>query len=388
MRPALNDSGNKPSRLRAALWKARAKIFGPGIARNVEQTNFDRWCLLMVRVAPFRMPSMPATHQNEWQVREMARALSGNGFNVDVVDFNERRPLLHRDYDLVIDLHPRSNPIYADRLAPGARRISYMTGSNPTFSNAAERARLAGVRERRGVTLRPRRQATPFPVPLFESFDSMVTFAGKAALSTYSEFRLPPVHHIVNGGYDDVSPTDPDLRDPRRFLFLASVGQVHKGLDLLLEIFAGERDLTLVVCSMFAREPDFTRAYEKELYRTPNVRAAGFKDIKSAEFRELQAGCGAMILPSCSEAQCGSVTVAMSFGIPCIVSRECDYDEPEIETLRDCSLETIRDTVQEWAALPRPLLRERSERSLELMRRKYTPGDYARTIREALGRIL
>lgn len=338
----------------------------------------------MVRVAPFRMPALPATHQNEWQAREMARALSENGYNVDVVDFNERRPLLRRDYDLVIDLHPRSDPLYADRLAPGARRVCYMTGSNPSFSNAAERRRLADVRERRGVVLRPRRQVSPFPAPLFESFDSMITFAGKAALSTYSEFRLPPVHHIVNGGYDDVGPTDPDRRDPRRFLFLASVGQVHKGLDLLLETFAGERDLTLVVCSMYAREPDFTRAYRKELYQAANVRAAGFLDIKSAEFRELQETCGAMILPSCSEAQCGSVTVAMSFGIPCIVSRECDFDEAEIETLPDCSLATIRGKIREWATQPRSELRERSERSLALMRRKYTPGDYARTIREAL----
>jgi glycosyltransferase involved in cell wall biosynthesis len=366
------------------LWKVRSKILGSGIARNVERTSHPRWCLFLGRVAPFRMPHLPATHQNEWQARELARALSEFGYNVDVVDFDERRRILDRDYDLVIDLHPRARPIYDGRLSPGGRRISYITGSNPSFSNAAERARLSDLEKRRGVSLRPRRQVPPFPKPVFESFDSMFLFGGDAAVSTYAEFRLPPVHRLVNSGYDDVAATEPERRDPKRFLFMASVGQVHKGLDLLLEVFAAEPDLSLVVCSMYEGERDFARAYRTELFRTPNIHAAGFMDVKSPAFRELQAGCGATILPSCSEGQCGSVTVAMSFGLPCIVSRICGVEEPELTTLRDCALGTIREAVREWADQPRPALVEQSERTLALMRRKYTPGDYARTIREAL----
>ena len=330
------------------------------------------------------MPHLPATHQNEWQFRELARALSEMGYNVDAVEFDERRPLLRRDYDLVIDLHPRAHPIYEGRLAKNARRIAFITGSNPSFSNAAERARLADLERRRGVRLKPRRTVPPFPKPVLESFDSMITFAGRTALETYAEFRLPPVHPLVNSGYDDVQPTEPERRDPARFLFMASVGQVHKGLDLLLEVFAGEPDLSLVVCSMFEAERDFTRAYRKELYHSPNIHPSGFMDLKSAAFRELQAACGAMILPSASEGQSGSVTAALSYGIPCIVSRICGVDEPEIEILPDCSPAAIRETVRAWARQPRETLHERSAQGLALMRRKYRPADYARSVREAL----
>lgn len=368
----------------AALWKARAKLLGSGIARNVGGTCHTRWSLLLSRVAPFRLRSELATHQNEGQSRELARALSELGFNVDVVDYHERRPLLERDYDLVLDLHPRAHPIYEGRLKPGALRICYITGSNPSFSNAAERARLADVKARRGVTLKPRRQVTPFSKPVLESFEAMFTFAGPTALATYSEFRLPPIHHLVNNGYDDVTPTDPALRDSRRFLFMASVGQVHKGLDLLLETFASERDLSLVVCSMYSGERDFTRAYRKELFATPNIHAAGFMDVRSADFLKLQAECGAMILPSCSEAQCGSVTVAMSFGVPGIISIACDIDEPELTPFSDCRIETIREAVREWASRPAEWIRERSDRTLALMRRKYAPSHYARSVRAAL----
>jgi len=330
------------------------------------------------------MPRRPATHQNEWQFRELARAVSEMGYNVDAIEFNERRPLVRRDYDLVIDIHPREHPIYEGHLAKGARRIAFITGSNPTFSNAAERARLADLMGRRGVGLMPRRTVPPFPKAVLESFDSMITFAGRDALATYSDFSLPPVYPLVNSGYDDVQPTEPERRDPTRFLFMGSVGQVHKGLDLLLEIFAKERDLSLVVCSMYEGERDFARAYRDELSKTPNIHGAGFMDLKSAAFRELQASCGAMILPSCSEGQSGCVTAALSFGIPCIASGICGVDEPEIEVLSDCSLESIRGAVRAWAGQSRAALGERSARSLALMRRKYRPADYARSVREAL----
>ncbi len=36
------------------------------------------------------MPRRPATHQNEWQFRELARAVSEMGYNVDAIEFNER----------------------------------------------------------------------------------------------------------------------------------------------------------------------------------------------------------------------------------------------------------------------------------------------------------
>ena len=384
----MTDPSPVHSRVGFALWKARARLIGSGVARGVEGAGLGRRALLLSRVFPFRFPTLPATHQNESQAREFARALAEIGYEVDVADFDEHRRVLDREYDLVIDLHPDEHPIYEGRLRPGAKRICYITGSNPTFSNEAERARLADLVARRGVSLRPRRQVRPFPRSVLQPFDAMFLFGNKTTLATYAEFRLPPVRYMVNNGYDDVIPTDPSCRDPRCFLFMASVGQVHKGLDLLLEIFAREPDLSLVVCSMFARERDFVRAYRRELFETPTIRPVGFVDVRSPAFRDLQAGCGAMILPSCSEGQSGSVTVAMSFGLPCIVSAPCGFEEPEIWTLPDCSIGTIRSTVREWASRPHAWVRERSERTLALLRRGYTRADYARSIRDGLAETL
>ena len=375
--------------MNALLWKLRRRLLGAGIARAVAGAGAPRHALLMYMVGAFRVASAPATHQNIAQQRELARALAESGHEVDVVDFDERRAgLLRHDYDLVVDLHPVEHPFYEGHLRPRAKRICYITGSDPEFSNAAEAARLADLERRRGTRLQPRRRCPPFPWHVLESFDAFFYFGSATTLATYAGYRLPPCHRLPNHAYDDVVPTEPARRDPRRFLFLGGTGQVHKGLDLLLELFAGEPDLELVVCSPFHAERDFARAYRRELSGTPNIRAAGFAEVKSAAFRELQAGCGAMILPSCSEGQAGSVTTALSYGLPCVVSAECGFDEPEILVLPDCRPATLGQVVREWAAQPPERLAEQTAASLALVRRAYRPMHYAAAVRGALAQTL
>jgi len=111
-------------------------------------------------------------------------------------------------------------------------------------------------------------------------------------------------------------------------------------------------------------------------------------DVKSAGFRELQAGCGAMILPSCSEGQAGSVSTALSYGLPCVVSAQCGFDEPEICVLPDCGLETLRHVVRGLAAQTPPQLAERAAASLALVRRRYRMEHYAAGVRSALRDVL
>jgi glycosyltransferase involved in cell wall biosynthesis len=370
--------------VRSLLWKARSRLVGSGLLRDVTGAGRARRALLMHRVAAFRIPDAEPLLQQTGQAHEIARALDGLGYSVDVVDWSERRPILHGAYDLVVDLHPREPALYDGHLAPGAIRLSWITGSNPSYSNAVERERLEELRARRGPTLAPRRQVLPFPRERFQSFDGMLAFAGPAALRTYDGFRLPPVHLLVNNGFDDVSPTDPAGRDPRRFLFMASTGQVLKGLDRLLEVFAEEPDLELTVLSMFRREPDFVRAYREELTRRRNIRAIGFLDVSSAAFREVQADCGWLVLPSGSEGKCGTVTVAMSFGLPVVASEACGFEEPEVQRLPDCRIETLRDVVRDLAGRPASEVRRRAEETAALVRRSYARADFARSIREAL----
>lgn len=369
--------------LARGLRRLGRRLLRPGLARAVAGAGAPRHALLLYTVRAFT-EAAAWRHQNVAQQRELASALGERGYEVDVVDFDEtRRRLLPRDYDLVVDLHPRSDPLYGDRLRPGALRIAYLTGSRPAFSDAAERERLDDLERRRGMRLRPRRQVGRFEDEVLAGYDALFYFGESTTFSTFAGVRLPPSHALPNSGYE-VEPTGAVLRDPHRFLFLGGFGQVHKGLDLLLELFASEPDLRLDVCTNLSGEPDFARAYRAELTATPNIRVHGFMDVQSPAFRELQARCGAMILPSCSEGQSGTVTVAMGYGLPCVVSRWCGFDDPGVTVLPDCRPETLRATVRALVGLPSSELARRAEETLALFRRRYRPGHYAAAVRAAL----
>ena len=66
---------------------------------------------------------------------------------------------------------------------------------------------------------------------------------------------------------------------------------VHKGLDLVLEAFAGMPEYHLTVCGPVASEKDFERGYNQELYHTPNIHTFGWIDVDSPKFINLAAQC-------------------------------------------------------------------------------------------------
>ena len=368
----------------AGLVARARRLLRPRVVRGVSGRGAPRRALMLYTASAFLPWARPHRHQNVGQQRALAAALAEENYAVDAADFDlQGAHGLAPRYDLVVDLHPRPQPVYAGRLATGALRIAYMTGSDPDFSNASERARLDDLERRRGVRLAPRRQVADWHGRTLEGFDAMFYLGDDVTLETYAHLRLPPVHRLPNNGYD-VEPTDPALRDPRRFLFLGSSGQVHKGLDLLLELFAREPGLRLDVCGALGNEPDFGAAYRRELLETQSISVHGSFDVLSGSFRELQARCGTMIIPSCAEGQCGTVTVAMGFGLPCAVSRHCGFCEPELWRFADCRLETLRRDVHALAAQSRAELASRSAATHALFRRAYTPAHYAAAVRAAL----
>jgi len=373
----------------ALAGRIRAKLFGGGIRRAVAGDGRGPRALLLYTTAAFLPSTDSWRHQNVPQQRELAAALAERGFTVDAVNHDETRGrLLREPYDLVVDLHPRARPLYRAHLAPGARRIAYITGSDPAFANAAERARCAAIERRRGVRIVPRRQTPPFEEGVLRSFDAMFLIGGEATRATYERHGVYAIHPLPNSGYDGQRATDPARRDSRRFLFLGGWGQAHKGLDLVLEVFAARPDLGLIVCSEVAREPDFAAVYRRELRGTPNIRAMGLVDVASPAFAELQAGCGAMVLPSCAEGQAGTVTIALGFGLPCLVSRECGFDDPELDTLPDCGIETIAAHVERLAAGTPDELRARASGARAVFDARYRPRHYAAAIRSALDATL
>jgi hypothetical protein len=368
--------------------KKLARQFGPNSCENVNSTSFSKNCLLLYVLEPFSSKIISVCHQNQWQARELARIVGEFGFDVDVVRFDAKGIKLHKMYDLIIDVHPGFNDCYGRYMNSSCRKVAYITGSNPSFSNLAEAERLNLLYVRRGKKLKQRRYVPPFIKREMEEIDAMFFLGNRYNLQTYNEFHLKQVSFIRNTGVCRFETDDYSQKSPKNFLFLASSGQVHKGLDLLLDVFSENRDLNLFVCSSFKSEWDFCKLYRKELFLSRNIHPVGFVNIEHDKFREICRKCSYVVLPSCSEANAGSVLTGMAAGLIPVVSRESGFSEDEVHYFKDCSLRTIDEAVRDFAGKSLEWVEIESKRTLQMIRERYSLHNYSESVRAALNELL
>lgn len=357
------------------------------VLENVNQTNHDKYCLLAYITTPFT--HIAETHQNQWQVTELARIIGDMGYNVDVIDFRSSKKELPRKYDMLVDIQPLADSPRLKWLQPNAKKIVYLTGCESRWANAEEEKRRNRVKEARQVFIPPEREATPLDKTV-ESFDASFMIGNPYNWQTYQKApeKMPQVYYIPNGGLVPVY-AGGNRRSPHKFLFFASSGQVHKGLDLLLEVFAKLcTDCELFVCSNFLNEEVFCKVYGQELFHTPNIHSIGFVDIQGQQFREITETCGYVIIPSCSEGQIGSVLYPMARGCVPILSRACGYDEDEVIHLPDCSIETIAQYVKTYAEKDSIWLEEQSCYYHEIVAQRYSCEAFSQSVQEALQQVL
>lgn len=144
---------------------------------------------------------------------------------------------------------------------------------------------------------------------------------------------------------------------------MGSLGLIHKGLDLLLEIFKELPDYNLYICGSIKNEPEFEHCYFDELYRTKNIHTYGFIGVDSFEFREIIKKCNFIIFPSCSEGQASSVINAMVYGLIPIVTISSGINIKdfgiEIETI---SHNKIKEAILKAISLSQNEIKEMSMR--------------------------
>lgn len=363
-------------------------ILGKGILKNYFNTTYEKNCLMMYLIYPFKKPELDNFHQANWQEKQIAKMLSERGYNIDIIDYNNTSIKLKNKYDLIIDLIPGKNPVFKKHMREGCKTIAYLTGSNATFQNAAEKSRLADLEKRRGAVLKPRRQS-PYLTKDIENYTACFMIGNKYNWKTYDEFNLGNPYYIKNTGHIQEFIFDKSIKKKNCFLYFGSVGQVHKGLDLLLEVFSTEDfNCELFVCGLFELEEDFTNVYKDILYKNPRIHPLGFVPVGSPQFKELTSICTFSILPSCSEANAGAVLTSMSAGLIPICSYECGFEDDEVIHLKDCSLNTIRETVLEYSQKDDEWILQESRHAYNIVQQRYGRQNFIESIDYAFNNVL
>jgi glycosyltransferase involved in cell wall biosynthesis len=218
--------------------------------------------------------------------------------------------------------------------------------------------RVREMESRRGVYYTPKR-LVPYPdlaQRSLEIADAASLIGNKETLATYPADLQAKIRLVTVSvpRMDEVIRRPPLLPAGREFLWFGGRGAVHKGLDLVLEAFADVPALALHVAGYVDQEPDFVKAYRRELFDTPNITYHGFMEIGSAAFAKILEKVFCFIAPSCSEGISPAAAVCLQVGLYPILSRHAGVTLPPGcgTYLEDCSVPEIQAAVRRLVLEP------------------------------------
>jgi len=276
-----------------------------------------------------------AGHPNEWDSWTIADILLELDWDVDVIDWDDWDFLPTRSYDAVIALDGNGARLTSLMGPNKPTLLLHLTTAAPEFNNSAEKSRFDALAERRGATLRPRRQLAHVEATQAALSEAQAcTLTGNEwAASTYdsklrSKIQPIGVTTVPDAGTVQFKSGEYD-RSKNNFLWYFGGGAVHKGLDITLEAFSSLDTLKLNVVGDLESEPDFLWEYRRELFLTPNIHYHSYLTTHSDKRARVFAESSFIVAPSCSEATSTAVAVCIASGLIPILTPETGISLPK-----------------------------------------------------------
>jgi len=376
-------------RTKAKLFKPRPERLYDLVLQQNESQPLTKRALLSYIVHPFSIPRDDPRflhHINIWHAQEIVRILNQLGYIVDVVDCRDANFVPRKRYDLFIGHGGIHFEQIAQRLSDSTIKIYFSTGTYWRFHNEQELARFAALRERRGVDLPADRFIHDSEEGALLAADGIVGIGNDFTRKTYARFSPVIMLNSTSLFDDHYEPNDKDFEEGRaHFLYFAGSGPVHKGLDLLLEVFL-ELEQHLWICSSIDQR--FAEVYSDELHNRSNIHLVGWVQPRSARFYELMNSCNYVILPSCSEGGAQSVVECMNQGLISIVSRACGLSVDGYGVILDpCSIEEIARVIPMLSSYFVTRCREMSVRARKAAITDFSEAAFCRNMTGAIQHV-
>ncbi|HIF9479231.1 TPA: glycosyltransferase [Photobacterium damselae] len=253
---------------------------------------------------------------NRQEMLAITSAFIELGYQVDIQDCLSNHYNNKVNYDIVFGF---GVPYRKAKLSKDGIRILYCTEGHPDFSLENETKQIEYFQRRHSVKYKVERSGV-----YYCSFDYDIA----DELFVMGEHNQK---YLIERGFKNVSgivPTAIDVHkeilisEERSFIWLGSRGIVHKGLDLLVDVF-NKRNDKLHICGV-------TKDYfysKTKIIAGDNIFFHGKVDVNSSFFNnELLPDSSFIIMPSCSEGVSTSVLTGMKFGLIPLVSTNCGID--------------------------------------------------------------
>jgi hypothetical protein len=254
----------------------------------------------------------------------MIHEFINKGYCLDLVDCRDEvneLNILNTKYDIVFGFGKAFNYLNNNNL-DGHKSVMYLTEKHPSFSLKKENERIEYFKQRHNKKVGLSRSNLYYKENDFNNLDAIVyignSFEANLIPVNVPKFAIQPTG-LLNSNYQQNKRNITESK--KRFLWFGSLGAIHKGLDLLIDVFREQTDCTLYIGGLGQLDKKQLPNFEK----SRNIVDLGFVNVQSDEFIKIINQCSFVVLPSCSEALSTGVITCMNHGLIPVVSKETGF---------------------------------------------------------------
>lgn len=274
----------------------------------------------------------------------MVNVLKSKGYTIHVYDYLD----FNIDYNLKYDFflgHNKSFSQIGSKLNKDCKKILLTTGSSPFYDNERLTNRqkdLQIILNTQDVFFKPFTELE-YVNKNVELADAFFMIGNGKISDTWKISKDKKIQHFSNVNLLEFKKKE---KRSGNFIYLSSVGQLRRGLDLVLEGFKGRKE-KVYICGDYS-EPAFLKHFDELLFNSSNIIPMGFVDQTSDKFLKMVEDADFAILPSCSEGQSGSILTLMSYGLIPVITDEVGFTNFESYgfKINDYNLADILNTIE------------------------------------------
>lgn len=370
---------------------------------NIEAigSHSDKKALLYYMTDPFWNKSLTKSyiHTNYWEITEIVRILNQAGYTVDILDRSVNDiDFIENKYNVFIgNGSGDSGKLYPDiaKKLKNAVCIFYATSTEPRIGNMLTEHRYEMFKNRTGINAKPMRIRRYVDInraiEVTNAIMNVSTSKNIYSTKSYLQYRKP-----IYCVHPSTSPKIVfhkqwlENRERSSFLCISGNGFIHKGVDLLVEAFIREPNMTLHIIGPDT-ERAFFDAYKDVIKNTPNIHYHGFIKIGGKKFNQLARKCSWVISHSAHESCSTSVITGMKAGLVPVINEETSVDIGDfgisLGNNNDLSIGLITDKIKSISAIEKNEYKDRVLSTLASAN-QYTQNEFRRTFKKALREII
>ena len=315
------------------------------------------------------------------------QVLNELGYIVDIIQLDDLTYTFSTHYDLFIGHGGINYEYISKQLSDETLCIYFSTGIYWKEFNIREAERIYRLAKRKGYLLMPDRSICFSEEYANQRADLIICLGNQETIKTYNKFNN--VIAINNAAYPVEWQNDNKdyEKGSQNFLFFSGPGNIHKGLDLLIEAFA-RTNLHLHICQTI--DEDFRKVYNYELTKLPNIHIYGFLPMRSKKFEELVSLCNFVISASCAEGQPGSIIECMGYGLIPILTKDSniELDDNFGILVSNTEIETFRNVITSVSQMSMDKCKNMSENVMQTVKEKYSPESFYKEFKSAVEKLL